>query len=221
MALWPSSSTTSIAVSWSIVWLMVAMTPMFMSTLMTSVALTESFCARSATMTVSPTATSRLTGAVGFSKPWRGSASAGAVRALRRFFFLCRALTSPAMCNSWRAPNFGRFSSAARIGLFARRGMRRSRRLFAPRFGWPPRRWRSASSWARCSAWRRASSWARTRACSSSIRRRLADSIDSRSRRSISALAALASCAASASRRWASTCSWAARFCSSSTSRLT
>ena len=46
---------------------MVAITPMFMSTLMTSVALTAIFCASSATVTVSPMATSRLTGAVGIS----------------------------------------------------------------------------------------------------------------------------------------------------------
>ena len=72
----------------------------------------------------------------------------------------------------------------ARIGLLARRRMRRARRLPRGAAPAPPRRCRSASSWVRSSAWRRASSWARTRACSSSISRRLADSIDSRSRRS-------------------------------------
>src|SRR5213079_3225893 len=47
---WPISSTTSTAVSWSIGWLMVAMTPMFMSALMTSVAFTAIFCASSVTV---------------------------------------------------------------------------------------------------------------------------------------------------------------------------
>ena len=74
LAVWPISSTTSTAVSWSIGWLMVAMTPMFMSTLMTSFALTAIFCASSATVMVSPMPTSRSTGAVGISKPCRPSA---------------------------------------------------------------------------------------------------------------------------------------------------
>ena len=85
---WPISSTTSTAVSWSIGWLMVAMTPMFMSALMTSVAFTAIFCASSATVTVSPTPTSRTTGAVGISNPCRPSAAAGTGRALARRFFL-------------------------------------------------------------------------------------------------------------------------------------
>jgi hypothetical protein len=48
---------------------MVAITPMFISDLMTSVALTAIFCASSATVTVSPMPTSRTTGAVGISNP--------------------------------------------------------------------------------------------------------------------------------------------------------
>src|SRR5436853_195030 len=55
---------------------MVAMTPMFISTLMTSVALMAIFWASSATVTVSPMLTSRTTGAVGISKPCRPSAAA-------------------------------------------------------------------------------------------------------------------------------------------------
>ena len=89
LGVWPISSTTSTAVSWSIGWLMVAMTPMFMSTLMTSFALTAIFCASSATVTVSPMPTSRFTGAVGISKACRPSAPAeGCGRALTRRFFL-------------------------------------------------------------------------------------------------------------------------------------
>ena len=88
LGVWPSSSTTSTAVSCSIGWLMVAMTPMFISTLITSVALTAIFCASSATVMVSPMPTSRTTGAVGISKPCLPSAAAGTSRALVRRFFL-------------------------------------------------------------------------------------------------------------------------------------
>ena len=88
LAVWPISSTTSTAVSWSIGWLMVAITPMFMSTLMTSVALTAMRCASSATVTVWPIATSRTTGAVGISKACRPSGEDWVGRALTRRFFL-------------------------------------------------------------------------------------------------------------------------------------
>ena len=88
LGVWPISSTTSTAVSWSIGWLMVAMTPMFIRTLMTSVALTAIFCASSATLTVSPMPTSRTTGAVGISNPWRPSLPLGRARDLTRRFFL-------------------------------------------------------------------------------------------------------------------------------------
>ena len=55
---------------------MVAITPMFISDLMTSVAFTAILLASSATVVVAPIATSRTTGALGFSNPWRGSPSA-------------------------------------------------------------------------------------------------------------------------------------------------
>jgi hypothetical protein len=61
-ALWPISSTTIIAVSWSRFWLMVTMVPSFIMALMTSVALTDILCASSATVIVSGTVTSRTTG---------------------------------------------------------------------------------------------------------------------------------------------------------------
>ena len=66
----PSSSVTSAAVSWSMLWVMVAMTPILNRALTTSPPFSASFCARSATVMVSPMATSRTIGAVGRSKPW-------------------------------------------------------------------------------------------------------------------------------------------------------
>ena len=59
IAVWPSSSTTIIAVSWSSTWLMVTIWPIFMRTLMASAALTAILWARSATEMVSGTCTSR------------------------------------------------------------------------------------------------------------------------------------------------------------------
>ena len=67
--LWPSSSVTRAAVSWSMVWVMVTITPILNSALTTSPPFSASFCARSATVIESPMATSRTTGAVGRSKP--------------------------------------------------------------------------------------------------------------------------------------------------------
>ena len=61
-ALWPISSTTIIAVSWSITWLIVTIEPSFISALMTSAALTDILCARSATVIVSGTEISRTSG---------------------------------------------------------------------------------------------------------------------------------------------------------------
>jgi hypothetical protein len=58
-ALWPISSTTIMAVSWSSGWLMVTIWPSFISCLMTSEALTAILCASSATVMVSGTCTSR------------------------------------------------------------------------------------------------------------------------------------------------------------------
>lgn len=68
-ARWPSSSTTSTAVSWSSTWLMVAITPILNSVLTTSAPFSASFCARSPTVMPSPIAISRTTGAVGREKP--------------------------------------------------------------------------------------------------------------------------------------------------------
>ena len=101
---WPISSTTSMAVSCSMVWLMVAITPMFIMTLMTSVALTAIFCASSPTVMASPIATSRTTRAVGISNPCFASASLpiDRRRPSRDFFFLWRELTSPTICSSCR-----------------------------------------------------------------------------------------------------------------------
>ena len=65
LTVWPISWTASVAVSWSSDWLMVAMTPMPISTLMTSVALTAMRLASSPTMMNSGTSISRTTGAVG------------------------------------------------------------------------------------------------------------------------------------------------------------
>ena len=101
---WPISSTTSMAVSCSMVWLIVAMTPMFINVLMTSVALTAIFCASSPTVMASVIGTSRTTRAVGISKPCLASVSEPIARRRpsRDFFFLCRELTSPTMCSSCR-----------------------------------------------------------------------------------------------------------------------
>ena len=61
-ALWPISSTTIIAVSWSSTWLMVTIVPIFIIVLITSTALTAILWARSATLIVSGTVTSRTIG---------------------------------------------------------------------------------------------------------------------------------------------------------------
>ena len=57
-ALWPISSTTIMAVSWSSGWLMVTIWPIFIRCLITSDALTAILCASSATVMVSGTCTS-------------------------------------------------------------------------------------------------------------------------------------------------------------------
>ena len=61
LAMWPISSTTSTAVSWSTGWLIVAMTPMLSIVFMTSLDLTAIRWASSATVIVSPIATSCCT----------------------------------------------------------------------------------------------------------------------------------------------------------------
>ncbi|OIQ92097.1 hypothetical protein GALL_259310 [mine drainage metagenome] len=57
-----------IAVSWSSTWLMVTICPSFISTLMTSDAFTAILCARSPTVMVSGTCTSRTWGSAGATK---------------------------------------------------------------------------------------------------------------------------------------------------------
>ena len=49
IGVWPNSSTTSVAVSWSMGWLIVAITPIFIIVLMTSLALTAMRLASSPT----------------------------------------------------------------------------------------------------------------------------------------------------------------------------
>src|SRR6266513_255400 len=65
LATWPISVTTIIAVSWSSTWLIVTMLPSFISTLITSAALTDILWARSPTLMVSGTMSSRTTGSAG------------------------------------------------------------------------------------------------------------------------------------------------------------
>ena len=119
--MWPSSSTTSTAVSWSIGWLIVAMTPMFIMTLMTSLAFTAMRCASSATVTVSPICTSRLTGAAGRSKPCCVETLTCTGRrdleAWCCFFFLKRALASLDTCSSARCARRRASRSGSRDGL--------------------------------------------------------------------------------------------------------
>ncbi len=64
------------------------MMPMFISTLMTSVALMAILAASSATVIVSPTATSRFCGVVGISNACRASEPLDTGRPLTRRFFL-------------------------------------------------------------------------------------------------------------------------------------
>ena len=69
IGVWPNSSTTSVAVSWSIGWLIVAITPIFIIVLMTSLALIAMRLASSPTVIVSGICTSRLTGRRGLDEP--------------------------------------------------------------------------------------------------------------------------------------------------------
>ena len=68
ITLWPSSSATSCAVSWSITWLIVTISPIFIINLMISVAFTAILLASSATVMVSPIITSALATCAGFVK---------------------------------------------------------------------------------------------------------------------------------------------------------
>ena len=100
LGVWPSSSTTMTAVSWSMTWLMVTIMPRPIRALMSSVALIDIFCASSPTVIVSGITTSRTTGAVGISNAWR----VGWVRTTGRdFCFLrLRPALSLATCSSSR-----------------------------------------------------------------------------------------------------------------------
>ncbi len=83
------------------IWLMVAIAPMFIITLITSAALIAIFCARSDTEILSGTSTSLTTGATGRSKPCLPDASTFCLRALD-FVGLRRPRLSLATCNSLR-----------------------------------------------------------------------------------------------------------------------
>ena len=106
LAMWPISSTTSIAVSWSMGWLIVAMTPMFIMRLDDFVGLDRHASARApATVMVSPMVHFALDRRGGhFEAVLRFDARRCRCRRARltRFFFLMRALTPPATCSSWR-----------------------------------------------------------------------------------------------------------------------
>ena len=222
----PNSSTTSWAVSWSMGWLMVAITPIFIMVLMTSFALTAMRLASSPTVIVSGSCTSRLTGAVGWANSPPRASTLTCTWRLNRFadcFFLKRAPAPAPTCSSWRpylvVPLRSSTGSAARgLGAAGATGLAGSaaRRSASTRS-------RSACSRCRTSAWRRASSSARACA-SSSTRRRASASSRSRSRRSASRCSVSRR---SASNRWASsawrtrsTSSWRCRCSSSSTVRL-
>ena len=69
LTVWPISSTTKVAVSRSIVWLIVAIAPILNMILITSAPFTAIFSARSATVILSGNATSWIILAVGFWKP--------------------------------------------------------------------------------------------------------------------------------------------------------
>ncbi len=101
VTLWPSSSATSTAVSWSMDWLIVTITPILKSALTTSTPLTASLEARSATLMESPTAISRTTGAVGrenaCEEPERDGSAA---RGFGRLRPVRRAAPSCERCNS-------------------------------------------------------------------------------------------------------------------------
>ena len=202
---------------------------MFISTLMTSVALTAIFCASSATVMVSPMPTSRTTGAVGISKP---CAAVGGRRHRPR---LRAALLLVA-----RADVAG---DVQLLPPVARRACRRRARR-----GRPPADARAPAPAASPSgplaiagaplvllalahAPRIVVAGAllggaarvllgRRRVSSSSTRRRFSASRRSRSRRSASARSLSRRAASSASRRRWSSSSCCTRACSSSTSRL-
>ena len=124
-AVWPSSSVTSTAVSWSMDWVMVAITPILNSALTTSPPFSASFWARSATVIASPIATSRTIGAVGLVKPvperawswprWR-CARLGAPRPAPR-----RARSAALRCN-WPAKRWARRRPRRRRPSHANRG---------------------------------------------------------------------------------------------------
>ena len=82
-AVWPISSTSSVAVSWSSTWLIVTREPISIKALITSAALTDIANARSATEIVSGMATSCTTGAVGRSNAcWPAAVEVSFLRAV-------------------------------------------------------------------------------------------------------------------------------------------
>ena len=223
----PNSSTTSWAVSWSMGWLMVAITPIFIMVLMTSFALTAMRLASSPTVIVSGSCTSRLTGAVGWANSPPRASDADVHLAprtgSRSCFFLKRA-PAPAADVQFLATVLGGalalVDGLRRARLGRRRGgrLRRLRRtalgldalalgvLALPRLGLAPR------------------FLVGTRLRLVVHRRRASASSRSRSRRSASRCSVSRR---SASRRWASsawrtrsTSSWRCRCSSSSTVRL-
>ena len=116
--LWPISSTTNSAVSWSITSLSVAITPMPISTFNTSPTLVVICCARSEILMFSPTSTVCTTFSTGF---WKACCACSSwtfwLRRVRSFFLSLRFGFFLATCNCSR----GLASDALRkrLGFFA------------------------------------------------------------------------------------------------------
>ncbi|MNE54453.1 hypothetical protein D3C80_1492310 [compost metagenome] len=141
VTLWPSSSATSCAVSWSSTWLMVTGVPILNMNLTTSAPFTDICAASSATVMVSPMFTSRMIGPLGLWKPcWL------------RFFSL---LLPPRPPRRKRSLSSSVLRGATRgVGAFS----------FSDGRGWACLRSRRSSSSLRLGAARRASSRARSAA---------------------------------------------------------
>ncbi|MCY1437001.1 hypothetical protein D9M71_531460 [compost metagenome] len=192
VTLWPSSSATSWAVSWSSTWLMVAGVPSLNMNLMTSAALTDICAARSPTVMVSPICTSRITGPVGFWKPWalrffslplprpprrKPSLSSSVVRGAERGAGAFSFSLTEARCGAFlRSPSPRRASSLR--GLSGRRGSSFLRSTTgagamsttgAETAGAAAATSAATGACAGADGWRRASSSARTRASSSAF----------------------------------------------------
>ena len=123
LALWPSSSTTSTAVSWSITSLMVTIMPILNNALTTSLPFKASLFASSETRMFSPTKTSRRIGAVGFEKPCapedvRDGSAVFIFGFLRLPAELRRARSSAVRCN-WPVTNKGVVPSSPSLSTIA------------------------------------------------------------------------------------------------------